>query len=115
MRELGAHPDDGAPVWLKTGHYGPFVAHLRHYASVPREILAGALTLERALALLAAAPAAAARLRPTDHGSRRLAGSGHAIARTQNPQLFSAIRLSLQPSRPPYRLISDFLTSARIR
>ena len=56
LRELGAHPDDGAPVWLKTGHYGPFVAHLRHYASVPREILAGALTLERALALLAAAP-----------------------------------------------------------
>ena len=52
LRELGAHPRDGAPVWLKTGHYGPFVAHRRAYASVPADIPADALTLERALALL---------------------------------------------------------------
>ena len=24
LRDLGAHPGDGAPVWLKTGHYGPY-------------------------------------------------------------------------------------------
>ena len=57
LRELGAHPGDGAPVWLKTGHYGPFVAHRRSYASVPGESRSlEELTLEQALALLAAGP-----------------------------------------------------------
>ena len=53
LRELGPHPDDGAPVWPKTDHYGPFVAYRRLYASVPKDIPADALTLERASALLA--------------------------------------------------------------
>ena len=52
LRELGAHPDDGAPVWLKTGHYGPFVAHRHRYASLPKEVSAESLTLEQALELL---------------------------------------------------------------
>ena len=52
LRELGAHPGDGAPVWLKTGHYGPFVAHRHRYASLPREIAPEALPLEQALGLL---------------------------------------------------------------
>ena len=38
LRKLGPHPDDGAPVWLKTGHYGPFVAHRRRYASLPEDV-----------------------------------------------------------------------------
>ena len=37
LRELGRHPGDGAPVRLKTGHYGPFVAHRRRYASLPKD------------------------------------------------------------------------------
>ena len=53
LRKLGVHPDDGAPVWLKTGHHGPFVAHRRVYASVPEDIPLDDLTLERALDLLA--------------------------------------------------------------
>ena len=52
LRALGRHPGDGAPVWLKTGHYGPFVAHRRRYASVPKDVSPGALTLEQALELL---------------------------------------------------------------
>ena len=52
LRKLGRHPADGAPVWLKTGHYGPFVAHRRRYASLPEEIPPDELTLEQALALL---------------------------------------------------------------
>ena len=39
-------------MWLKTGHYGPFVAHRRCYASVPEEEGLDTLTLKRALALL---------------------------------------------------------------
>ena len=52
LRELGSHPADGAAVWLKTGHYGPFVAHRRSYASLPRDVAPDDLTLEQALALL---------------------------------------------------------------
>ena len=52
LREVGSHPDDGAPVWLKTGHYGPFVAHRRRYASLPEDVQPESLTLEQALELL---------------------------------------------------------------
>ena len=52
LRKLGPHPDDGAPVWLKTGHYGPFVAHRRRYASLPENLSEETLTLERAVELL---------------------------------------------------------------
>ena len=53
LRELGRHPGDGAPVRLKTGHYGPFVAHRRRYASLPADTDPEAVTLEDAVALLA--------------------------------------------------------------
>ena len=55
----------GAPVWLKTGHYGPFVAHRRRYASLPKEVPADSLTLEQALALLGDGTG------PSGRGSRR--------------------------------------------
>lgn len=53
LRELGRHPDDGAPVWLKTGHYGPFVAHRRRYASLPDGLEPAEVALDDAVALLA--------------------------------------------------------------
>ena len=52
LRELGRHPRDGAPVRLKTGHYGAFVAHRRRYASVPKDLAPEDATLEAAVALL---------------------------------------------------------------
>ena len=52
LRRLGPHPEDGAPVWLKTGRFGPFVAHRRRYASLPGDMAPEDLTLERAVALL---------------------------------------------------------------
>ena len=52
LRRLGRHPGDGAPVWLKTGHYGPFVAHRRRYAGVPQDLALDTLTLAQAVDLL---------------------------------------------------------------
>ena len=52
LRRLGRHPGDGAPVWLKTGRHGPFVAHRRRYASLPEDVAPENLTLEQALAVL---------------------------------------------------------------
>ena len=61
LRELGPHPTDGAPVRLKTGHYGPFVAHRRSYASLPPDVSPDTLTLEQALDLLGRAGASSGR------------------------------------------------------
>ena len=56
LRELGRHPGDGAPVRLKTGHYGPFVAHRCRYASLPKNLAPEDVTLDAAVALLVRAP-----------------------------------------------------------
>ena len=39
-------------MWLKTRHYGPFVALRRSYASLPEKLAPGGITLEHALGLL---------------------------------------------------------------
>ena len=72
LGKLGPHPGDGAPVWLKTGHYGPFVAHRRRYASVPEDIAPEDLTLAQAVELLTASAGGRACRRA------RLSGSGRA-------------------------------------
>ena len=53
LRELGAHPASGEPVRVLEGRYGPYVAHRRTRASLPKETAPEAVTLESALALLA--------------------------------------------------------------
>ena len=51
---MGAHPDDGKPVFLKTGRYGPYASHGRINASLPKDTSSDAITLEEAVSLLAA-------------------------------------------------------------
>ena len=53
-RPLGDHPDDGKPVTQGKGRFGPYVKHLRLYASIPSDIDPESITLEQALPLLAA-------------------------------------------------------------
>ena len=55
LRDLGRHPGDGAPVRLRTGHYGPFVSHRRRFASLPEDVDPDALGLDEAVAMLEAA------------------------------------------------------------
>jgi len=57
-RQLGAHPDDGAPVTLHDGKYGPYVKHGKVNASLNEGSDPDALTLAQALELLAARAAA---------------------------------------------------------
>jgi DNA topoisomerase-1 len=51
---LGAHPDDGKPVELHAGRYGPYVKHGDVNATLPDRERVNELTLDEALALLAA-------------------------------------------------------------
>ena len=53
-KEIGGHPDDGKPVTLHSGRYGPYVKHGRTIASLPKGESDQELSFERALQLLAA-------------------------------------------------------------
>jgi len=67
LRELGPHPEDGEPVQLLDGRYGPYVKHGKLNASLPKNVSPDALTMEQALDLLAARAARGPRRR----GGRR--------------------------------------------
>jgi DNA topoisomerase I len=58
LRELGAHPADGAPVKLMKGRYGPYVSHGGINATLPKDKAPEAVTLAEALELLKARAAA---------------------------------------------------------
>jgi DNA topoisomerase-1 len=53
LRALGAHPTDGEPVILMSGRYGPYVTHGGVNATLPRGTDPSAITLEKAVSLLA--------------------------------------------------------------
>ncbi len=54
LRELGAHPDDQAPVALMDGPYGLYVKHGKTNVKLPSELKPEQLTLAQAVQLLAA-------------------------------------------------------------
>lgn len=54
LRELGNHPDDSKPVEVCNGRYGPYVRHGKINATLPKDISTDEVTLEEALALIAA-------------------------------------------------------------
>jgi len=53
-RQLGAHPESGLPVVAGLGRFGPYVKHGDEFRSLEPEDDVHTVTLERALALLAA-------------------------------------------------------------
>ena len=71
LRELGPHPEDGKPVNLFKGRYGPYIKHGRTNASIPRDRDPGDVTLEEAVTLLSARAAAPKR----KSGGRRAASA----------------------------------------
>jgi DNA topoisomerase-1 len=54
LKELGPHPADGKPVRILSGRFGPYIKHGETNANVPKGADPQALTLEEAVALLAA-------------------------------------------------------------
>ena len=52
LRDLGEHPEDGNPVRIMTGRYGPYIKHNKLNASIPKQFDPQAITLEEALELL---------------------------------------------------------------
>ncbi len=54
VRELGSHPEDGKPVTVRKGRYGPYVKHGSVNATLPKDMDMETIGLEEALALLEA-------------------------------------------------------------
>jgi len=59
LKELGNHPEDGNPVQVMAGRYGPYVKWNKVNATLPKGTEPEAMTLEAALPLLAAKAGAA--------------------------------------------------------
>ncbi|HWE73002.1 MAG TPA: type I DNA topoisomerase [Stellaceae bacterium] len=55
IKSLGLHPSDGEPINIFSGRYGPYVAHGGVNATI-RDVQPEELTVEQAIALLAARP-----------------------------------------------------------
>jgi DNA topoisomerase-1 len=53
-KTLGNHPADGAPITLHSGRYGPYIRHGKLLVSLPKGSEPDELTLDGAVALLAA-------------------------------------------------------------
>ena len=53
-RDLGKHPEDGQPITVKEGRYGPYVSHGKVNATLRKDMAPDSITLEEALALLEA-------------------------------------------------------------
>ncbi len=54
LRELGAHPETGEQVLVLDGRFGPYVKHGKTNASLPKSRVVDELTLDEAVAMLAA-------------------------------------------------------------
>lgn len=53
LKTLGDHPDDGKPIEIFEGRYGPYVKHGKINASLPKSMSEESITLEEALELIA--------------------------------------------------------------
>ena len=53
-KPIGDHPEDGKPVTLHQGRYGPYVKHNKLNATITGDITPDEITLDQAVALLAA-------------------------------------------------------------
>jgi DNA topoisomerase-1 len=53
LKDLGAHPEDGQPIRILSGRFGPYIKHGSTNANVPRGKEPTEISLEEAVSLLA--------------------------------------------------------------
>lgn len=95
LRELGPHPDDGKPVGVYKGRYGPYVKHGKINASLPKTSTEESVTLDEAVGLLAAQAAkkgAAKKGAAKKSAARKKAAGKKTAARKKTPKAKAAAK-----------------------
>ena len=100
-RVLGAHPDDSKPVTIHSGRYGPYVAHNKLRASLPRDASPDSYTLDEAVALLAA------RAQATGSGKKTKKEPAVASPAKAAKKISAAKTKSKKPAKPARRKDAD--------
>jgi len=98
LKELGAHPQSGEPVNVFKGRYGPFVKHQKTNATIPSDQDPQSLTLEAAVALIAAKDAKDGKKAPKKPASK--AGTKKAAKKSAKaaPAMKGAAKKSVKKS-----------------
>lgn len=87
LKELGEHPELGGPVNVMSGRYGPYVKHGKVNATLPKDKEPESITMEEAVALIAAKAAkspkakTAAKKKPAKKATTKKATTKKATAK----------------------------------
>jgi len=54
LKDLGTHPDNGDPMQVLEGRYGPYVKNGKINATIPKDVAPDAVTVEQAIEWIAA-------------------------------------------------------------
>jgi len=101
-REIGRHPDDGAPVLANFGRFGPYVKHGDEFRSLESDDQVFGIDLDAALALLR-----------EPKKSRRRQGARRTVLRELGPHPQSGAAITLLDGRyGPY--VTDGVTNASL-
>ncbi len=72
-KTLGNHPSDGRAITLRSGRFGPYVQHGQVRATLPKDMDATNVSVDSAIALLAAKAAKEGGAKPKGKGARKSA------------------------------------------
>ena len=75
-KALGDHPEDGKPVTLHEGRYGPYVKHGKVNATLPKDITPDTVTLDQAIGLIQAKAAKPSTKRGRKGSSKKSSAKG---------------------------------------
>ena len=92
IKTLGNHPDDGQPVNLFSGRYGPYVKHGDINATVPSDIAPEEITLQQAIDLIAARPQSGKGRRGKSRAASNAAAATEAAVNTNTKKKGTAPR-----------------------
>ncbi|MDP1630385.1 MAG: type I DNA topoisomerase [Caulobacter sp.] len=85
LKDLGVHPEDGQPVKVLSGRFGPYIKHGSTNANVPRGKEPTEVTLEEAVALLAERVAKGGGKKPAKKAAVKKPAAAKAAAGDKKP------------------------------
>ncbi|MHB1214149.1 MAG: type I DNA topoisomerase [Thiobacillus sp.] len=86
LKSLGPHPDDGKDITVRSGRYGPYVKHGSVNATLPKDITPEEITLDEALALIAARVAKGPAKKPVKKAAAKPAATKKTKAADAEPK-----------------------------